>query len=344
MSTPGLMTSADDMTDEQRDAMVEQYAKVMNKNRAPKEAYKFPDTLEEQAAKCAEAESLRQRGNALYREGELFEAAKLYEQAVHKFADWYVEKFATDEERKMVHAVKLPSHSNLAACSWKLGNHQHCVVHCTQVLNVEPDNAKALYRRGVCYTALSEFDDAKADLRRAAEVSPSDQAVRRALAELSARRDEFAGRQKEMARKMFSSTNPSDEGGNGSSIDQGPRGAAAAEGGGGDDDEPRSAAADHGAGSGNDPATEAAESGAVEGPSQTSDGAGTASEEQAGGLLRSKDSVARRGEHGAAGATAAPTARRAIGLGPMAILMSAAACLVVALLLRAVGGSQEEAA
>ena len=41
-------------------------------------------------------------------------AAKLYEQAVLKFADWYAECFATDEERTLVHAVKIPSHLNLA--------------------------------------------------------------------------------------------------------------------------------------------------------------------------------------------------------------------------------------
>ena len=49
-----------------------------------------------------------------------------------KFADWYAESFATAEERKIVHAVKLPAHLNLAACSWKLGNYDHAVTHTTQ--------------------------------------------------------------------------------------------------------------------------------------------------------------------------------------------------------------------
>ena len=42
--------------------------------------YKFPDTVEEQAAICQEANELRLTGNLLYKQGELVEAAKLYEQ------------------------------------------------------------------------------------------------------------------------------------------------------------------------------------------------------------------------------------------------------------------------
>jgi tetratricopeptide (TPR) repeat protein len=120
------------MTDEERGKLLEQYSSMFNRNR-PKQKYHFPDTIEEQRVICEAAAELRQRGNALYKKGELMEAAKLYEQAVLKFGDWYSECFATEEERSIVHAVKLPSHLNLAACSWKLGNFEHAVVHCKQV-------------------------------------------------------------------------------------------------------------------------------------------------------------------------------------------------------------------
>ena len=60
---------------------------MFNKNRL-KKTFKFPETIEEQKAICVEADALRTRGNARFKVGELFEAAKLYEQAVLKFADW----------------------------------------------------------------------------------------------------------------------------------------------------------------------------------------------------------------------------------------------------------------
>ena len=126
------------MTRDQQEKFAESYAKVMNRNRAPKTPYHFPDTIEEQTAISREADGLRLRGNELYRSGELVEGAKLYEQAVHKFADWYAEGFATDEEKAVVQPVKLGAHANLAACSHRLGNHQHAIVHCTQVPTLTP--------------------------------------------------------------------------------------------------------------------------------------------------------------------------------------------------------------
>ena len=107
------------------------YSKVFNPG-GKKKAYKFPDTAEEQEPICAAAAELKERGNELYKKGEFFEAAKLYEQGVLKFADWFAEAFATDEERARVYPIKLPCHLNLAACSWRLGNYQHAVTHCTQ--------------------------------------------------------------------------------------------------------------------------------------------------------------------------------------------------------------------
>jgi hypothetical protein len=46
-------------------------------------------------------------------------------QAVLKFGDWFAVAWATDEEKEMVFAVKLPAHNNLANCSFRLGTHPH---------------------------------------------------------------------------------------------------------------------------------------------------------------------------------------------------------------------------
>ena len=72
----------ENMTEKQRAEFLDNYAKIFNRNRPKNTQYKFPETFEEQRAKCEEADELRQRGNALYKAGELTEAAKLYEQAV----------------------------------------------------------------------------------------------------------------------------------------------------------------------------------------------------------------------------------------------------------------------
>lgn len=46
-------------------------------------------------------------------------------QSVLKFGDWFAAAWATEEEKQMVFAVKLPAHNNLANCSFRLGTHPH---------------------------------------------------------------------------------------------------------------------------------------------------------------------------------------------------------------------------
>jgi FKBP-type peptidyl-prolyl cis-trans isomerase len=195
----------DKMTDKQRQSVVDSYSKVGQPQKA---VYKFPETIEEQRVICEAADALRQRGNELFKAGETVEAAKLYEQAVLKFADWYADCFATDEEKALVHAVKLPTHLNLATCSYKLGNYAHAVVHATQVLhheaiNTAGVNAKALYRRGASHVELGNLSQAHADLKRALDLSPADSEVRRALARLKVRRAEYVAAQRDMTRRML---------------------------------------------------------------------------------------------------------------------------------------------
>lgn len=148
-----------------------------------KAKYKLPETDEEVRTKANEANGLKERGNQLVEEGEYFEAAKLYEQAVLKF-DWYSETFATEHERAIVLPVKVPCHLNLAAMSLALGNYQHAITHCTQVLRHESSNAKALFRRGQCYMHSGHLEEAKADLLRARELLPNDTKLAEAMAKL----------------------------------------------------------------------------------------------------------------------------------------------------------------
>ena len=231
------------MTEEETMKMIQERPELYGCCTAGRKPYKFPETEDEQGAKIAEADALRKRGNELYGKGELVEAAKLYEQAVLKFADWYAECFATDEEKARVHAVKLPCHLNLAACSMRLGNLQHAVVHCSQVVDNDASNAKALFRRGVCHTKLGNLDAARDDLRKAAELDPTSREVRAAAKELKEKRAEYAREAREIAGRMVqrAAGDESDE-----------EAAAAAE-----EAAEEEAAAEDGAGEGGDAAAEA---------------------------------------------------------------------------------------
>ena len=58
---------------------------------------------------------------------------------------------------------------NLAACAQRQGDHAAALKHCNEVLDkMDPDHAKALYRRGQTYTHLSEWAAARRDYERMA--------------------------------------------------------------------------------------------------------------------------------------------------------------------------------
>lgn len=66
---------------------------------------------------------------------------------------------------------------NLAAGELKLRNATNAKNACDEVLLNEPNNAKALYRRGQAHIELKNYDDALVDLEQAYRSSPSDKNV-----------------------------------------------------------------------------------------------------------------------------------------------------------------------
>ena len=54
------------------------------------------------------------------------------------------------------------------------------------MLEHDPDNVKALYRRATAYEQSGKYDEAKADLKRASEIDPEDKAVPKLMARVAA--------------------------------------------------------------------------------------------------------------------------------------------------------------
>ncbi|CEM02542.1 unnamed protein product [Vitrella brassicaformis CCMP3155] len=90
-------------------------------------------------------------------------------------------------------------HLNLALVALKLGGSRECVTHCDKAIKLDPDNTKALYRKGMACQQLSLFGEAVGVLERAAEMEPQDAAIKSALK--SAKADQQRARQQE--KRMF---------------------------------------------------------------------------------------------------------------------------------------------
>ena len=76
------------------------------------------------------------------------------------------------------HARRAP----LATALWTLRpsapGWEGAVEACTRALALQPDSAKALYRRGVARSELLQFGEAKADLLQACKLEPRSREIR----------------------------------------------------------------------------------------------------------------------------------------------------------------------
>lgn len=72
-----------------------------------------------------------------------------------------------------------------------------------QVLELDPRNEKALYRRGQANYALKNYDDALMDLKQADKVSPNNRAVHKLLDEVRITNKSYNEIQKQRLSKFF---------------------------------------------------------------------------------------------------------------------------------------------
>ena len=141
-----------------------------------KRAYVFEDRLER-------AEQLRTEANALMKKLDYAAARLTYRRAYYHVDFDELQTFdMQDKHKKMIDDAKLPILLNLAQATLKLAaeyaetdGHQKSkersaksvMVYCNAALKIAPDHAKALYRKGLAYEQLSDFEDAYDWLKRA---------------------------------------------------------------------------------------------------------------------------------------------------------------------------------
>ncbi|GFR42389.1 hypothetical protein Agub_g3261, partial [Astrephomene gubernaculifera] len=129
-----------------------------------------PDTMARQAAQAQAqmagrtqyvinaSNQLKQEGNQLHSRGEYGKAVEKYERAKSN-----IESLTSQEARDLARACTL----NLSSCYLNLKQYDKCLEQCNQVLSGEPDNLKALYRRGQAHMGSGAWLEAAADLERA---------------------------------------------------------------------------------------------------------------------------------------------------------------------------------
>ncbi|XP_075220398.1 AH receptor-interacting protein [Lycorma delicatula] len=115
---------------------------------------------------------LREEGNELYRKNCPSEAANKYAQAIGFVDQLMLKEKPHDEEWNELNQMKIPLLLNYSQCMLQNNDYYAVIEHCTTVLKSEPDNVKALFRRGKAHIGAWNITEAKADLERVKKIDP----------------------------------------------------------------------------------------------------------------------------------------------------------------------------
>ncbi|XP_074289863.1 uncharacterized protein LOC141615381 [Silene latifolia] len=121
---------------------------------------------------------IKDRGNSLFKDGNFSLAGSLYKFALEFFCFIAI---PPSQDQPLATSLALSLVLNLAACELKLFHYNETRCFCNLVLNFDPSNVKALYRRGFALKNLNLFAEAFNDLQFALKLDPKNKEVAREL-------------------------------------------------------------------------------------------------------------------------------------------------------------------
>ncbi|KAL1450846.1 hypothetical protein WDU94_003161 [Cyamophila willieti] len=121
-----------------------------------------------EAEKLASLPKLKDEGNTLYRTGNIQAALEKYRTALGYLEQLMLKEKPNDEEWTKLNQMKIPILLNFSQCKLDEKDYYDVIEHTTTVLSYEPDNIKALYRRGKAHMNVWNTEEAKSDLEKVA--------------------------------------------------------------------------------------------------------------------------------------------------------------------------------
>ncbi len=152
----------------------------------------------------AMVQKIKSSGNTFFKKQDNKTAMRKYRKAL-KYVDLLRESMGTtreDQEAK-IRTLEVPCCLNVAAVSIRTGDFEEALKQCDKILEVEPDNVKALYRRAQSRGGSKDYDLALKDLVRARELEPADKSVLSEYARIKKLRQKSVDEEKSFYARMF---------------------------------------------------------------------------------------------------------------------------------------------
>nr|XP_005898381.2 PREDICTED: peptidyl-prolyl cis-trans isomerase FKBP8 [Bos mutus] len=156
--------------------------------------------------RVALANRKRECGNAHYQRADFVLAANSYDLAIKAITSSAKVDMTFEEEEQLLQ-LKVKCLNNLAASQLKLDHYGAALRSCSLVLEHQPDNIKALFRKGKVLAQQGEYSEAIPILRAALKLEPSNKTIHAELSKLV--KKHAAQRSTETARYQKMLGNPS---------------------------------------------------------------------------------------------------------------------------------------
>uniref|UniRef100_A0A3Q7IK90 Uncharacterized protein n=1 Tax=Solanum lycopersicum TaxID=4081 RepID=A0A3Q7IK90_SOLLC len=109
-----------------------------------------------------------------------------------------------NDEKFRANTLRLSCYLNNAACKLKMGEHQEVSKLCSKVIEYDPCNVKALFRRAQAYLRINELEKAEIDINKALEVDPTNRDVKVMYKELKNKQKQYTQQEVEIFSTMLS--------------------------------------------------------------------------------------------------------------------------------------------
>ncbi|XP_026855163.2 peptidyl-prolyl cis-trans isomerase D [Electrophorus electricus] len=148
------------------------------------------------------AEDIKNIGNNLFKSQNWQVAMKKYSKAL-RYLEVCGNILDDESAQPRLEPVALSCILNLAACKLKLQQWQEAVESCDEALELNPNHAKALFRRAQGWQGLKEFNKAMIDLQKAKEIAPEDKAIGNEMLKVKQKVKEEKEKERKIYAKMF---------------------------------------------------------------------------------------------------------------------------------------------